>query len=103
RPGSGTKAAPLSYSAVPNVKLPPPETWTEHDRIAEPRAYGVLRADAEPGFSELVALAARICDVPTAMVGLVDSDIQWFMARVGLDLSETPREYSFCDHAMRQS
>lgn len=87
---------------MPNVTLPPAETWTEQDRVAELRAYGVLRADAEPGFSELVALAARVCEAPTALVGLVDSDIQWFMARVGLDLSETPREYSFCDHAMRQ-
>ncbi len=88
---------------MPNVTLTAQDTWTERDRIAELRAYGVLHAEAEPGFSELVALAAKICDAPTALISLVDADAQWFMARIGMDVSETPREQSFCDFAMRQS
>ena len=88
---------------MPNVTLTAQDTWTERDRIAELRAYGVLHAEAEPGFSELVALAAKICEAPTALISLVDADAQWFMARIGMDVSETPREQSFCDFAMRQS
>ena len=99
----GTKQVSHGYSGVPNVTLTAQDTWTERDRIAELRAYGVLHAEAEPGFSELVALAAKICDAPTALISLVDADAQWFMARIGMDVSETPREQSFCDFAMRQS
>jgi PAS domain S-box-containing protein len=91
------------YSGVPNVTLTAQDAWTERDRVAELRAYGVLRAEAGSEFNDLVALAAKICDAPTALIGLVDSDIQWFMARVGFDANETPRAHSFCDHAMRQS
>jgi GAF domain-containing protein len=53
-------------------------------------------------FDDIVALVARICDVPTALISLVDTDVQWFKARVGLDATETGRDVSFCDHAMRE-
>jgi PAS domain S-box-containing protein len=53
-------------------------------------------------FDDIVALAARICEAPTALISLVDTDVQWFKARVGLDATETGRDVSFCDHAMRE-
>ena len=86
------------------MTLPPPPTlWTERDRVAALRDYGVLHTAPEPDFDDVVALAAQICDAPTALISLVDSDTQWFMARVGLDACETGRDVSFCDHAMRQT
>src|SRR3546814_12759005 len=36
---------------------------------------------------------------PTAAISLIDRDRQWFLATVGLDISETPRACSFCAHA----
>jgi len=80
-----------------------PEGWTEAERVAALRAYGVLHTAPEVEFDDVVALAARICDAPTALISLVDSDTQWFMARVGLEACETSRDVSFCDHAMRES
>jgi len=85
-------------TAVP----PPSDRWTEKDRVAALRAYGVLYTAPEMEFDDIVALAARICEAPTALVSLVDSDVQWFKARVGLEATETPRDMSFCDHAMRE-
>jgi len=79
-----------------------PETWTEHDRLSALRAYGILHTAPEARFDDLVDLAARICEAPTALISLVDDDIQWFKARVGLDVDCTPRGVSFCDHAMRE-
>ena len=74
----------------------------ERDRVAALRAYGVLYTAPEIEFDDIVGLAARICDAPTALISLVDSDVQWFKARVGLEADQTGRDVSFCDHAMRE-
>jgi PAS domain S-box-containing protein len=73
----------------------------ERERIAALRAYGVLHTPPESAYDELVGLAARLCDTPTALISLVAEDEQWFKARVGLDACATGRDVSFCDHAMR--
>jgi PAS domain S-box-containing protein len=87
-----------SSSSIPPVS----DRWHERDRVAALRAYGVLYTAPETEFDDIVALAARICDAPTALISLVDSDVQWFKARVGLEVCETARDVSFCDHAMRE-
>jgi GAF domain-containing protein len=88
---------------VSATSLPPhSDSWTERDRVAALRAYGVLHTAPEMAFDDIVALVARICEAPTALISLVDTDVQWFKARVGLDATETGRDVSFCDHAMRE-
>ncbi|WP_339871660.1 PAS domain-containing protein [uncultured Brevundimonas sp.] len=76
------------------------KSWTEASRMAALHAYDVLDTEAEAEFDDLAALAARICDAPTALVSLVAEDRQWFKARVGLETPETGRDVSFCAHAM---
>ncbi|MFC0633000.1 PAS domain-containing protein [Brevundimonas balnearis] len=81
----------------------PGEPWDDARRVAELRDYGVLDTEAEAAFDELATLAARLCDAPIALVSLIDDTRQWFKARTGLDLTQTERRVSFCDHAIRQS
>jgi len=64
--------------------------------------YGLLDSDQESVFDELTELAASICDVPIALITLVDESRQWFKARVGLDTQETTRSVAFCTHAILQ-
>ena len=52
------------------------------------------------GFDRLVSLAARLFNVPIALVSLVDDERQWFKARCGLDVEQTPRSISFCVYAI---
>jgi sigma-B regulation protein RsbU (phosphoserine phosphatase) len=55
----------------------------------------------DTAYDDIVRLAAETCEVPIALISLVDRDRQWFKARVGLQAAETPREYAFCAHAIQ--
>jgi signal transduction histidine kinase len=74
---------------------------SEEARLAVLRDYGVLDTASERAFDDIVELAAAICDVPIALVSLVDEDRQWFKSRVGLPATETARDVSFCAHAIQ--
>jgi signal transduction histidine kinase len=76
--------------------LPP----NEAGRLAALQRYCVLDSVAEPAFDRLIHVVQHVLGVPTALVSLVDADRQWFKARAGLDATETPRDISFCGHAV---
>ena len=73
----------------------------EQARLAQLHAYTVLDTPPEQDFDEIAGLAAQLCQTPIALVSFVDADRQWFKARAGLEVCETPRSDSFCAHAMR--
>ncbi len=72
----------------------------EKERLDELRQYRILDTLAESEYDDLVYLASKICGTPIALVSLVDQDRQYFKARVGLEVSETPRDVAFCAHAI---
>jgi signal transduction histidine kinase len=74
----------------------------EAERLAALRRYEVLDTEAEPEFDDLARFASELCGTPIALVSLVDADRQWFKARTGLDVAETPRSLAFCAHAILQ-
>ena len=75
----------------------------EAARLAALRAYGVLDTAPDDALDELTRLATSLFQVPVALVSLVDEHRQWFKSRVGLDMTETPREHAFCAHAIQGS
>lgn len=77
-----------------------PTPHNEAQRLAELIDFAVLDTLPDPSLDTIVALAASIMDVPIALVSLVDTERQWFKARVGLDACETDRESAFCAHAI---
>lgn len=77
-----------------------PQPGDEAPRLAALRSLYVLDTPPEERFDRITRLAARIFGVPIALITLVDEDRQWFKAREGLDVAETPRDLSFCAHAI---
>ena len=77
------------------------DAGAEAARQASLDAMGLVDTLPEPAYDAVVQLATIICEVPIALVSLIDRDRQWFKARVGLETSQTPRSMAFCDHAIR--
>ena len=88
---------PPTPAAVP-AALPA----TEAARLEALASYRVMDTAAEEAFDSLTRIAADICGTPIALVSLIDQDRQWFKSRIGLDVTETPRDMSFCSHAILQ-
>jgi diguanylate cyclase (GGDEF)-like protein len=60
----------------------------------------ILYSPAEERFDRITRIARRIFDTPIALISLVSKDKQWLKSNQGLCDTETPREISFCGHAI---
>lgn len=90
---------------LPNAKtkhVPPLFPADEEARLEDLYSLGILDSAAEAKFDLFTEFLVELLDMPTALISLVDKDRQWFKAAKGLDLDETPRDVSFCGHAILQ-
>ena len=99
RDGSGPLAG-RGFTEMPPAEKPVGEA----ERLAALLGYSVLDTPKESDYDDLVLIASSICEAPTSLITLVDSDRQWFKADVS-PLGEhfpreSPREISFCAHAI---
>ncbi|MCS6899388.1 MAG: ATP-binding protein [Myxococcales bacterium] len=79
-----------------SAELPP----DEEGRLKALRATGLLDLLPDPALDALVQLATHLCQVPIALVSLVDEKRQCFRAKVGIECQGSPREIAFCAHAI---
>ncbi|WP_176592672.1 sensor histidine kinase [Sphingobium sp. EM0848] len=76
----------------------------EGSRLEADRAALIAHYDLDAGgfatLDQITDFAAALCEAPIALVSIVEADRQRFLARTGVDVEETPRDLSFCAHAM---
>ncbi len=82
--------------------ISPPIPPNEEERLFTLLQLRVLDTQPEEAYDKITRLVAAICDVPIALVSLVDADRQWFKSSVGLAVCETSRDSSFCAHAINE-
>ncbi|MGV3706583.1 MAG: PAS domain S-box protein [Arcticibacter sp.] len=78
-------------------------SYSEEDefrRVKGLEAYQILDTEDEIPFNAITELAAELCQMPMAIITLLDSHRQWFKAKIGLSLRETSREFSFCNYTI---
>ncbi|MFC5706142.1 GGDEF domain-containing protein [Aeromonas eucrenophila] len=72
----------------------------ERQRLDALRRLAILDSSAEERFDRITRMARNMFEVPISLISLVDEERQWFKSRCGLDAQETPRDISFCGHAI---
>ncbi len=78
----------------------PAQPINEAERLQALRDLQLLDTPPEERFDRITRLAQQLFGVPIALVSLIDRDRQWFKSRQGLEATETPRDVSFCGHAI---
>lgn len=72
----------------------------EKARIKSLLSYEVLDTMPEKEYDALTKLASHICGTKISLISLIDQNRQWFKSRHGLAATETPRDISYCGHAI---
>jgi GAF domain-containing protein len=80
--------------------MKPPCSHDEQKRLDALDTYQIMDTATEQAYDDVLLLACAICDVPIAIVTLLDLERQWFKARVGLEAIQTPIQDAFCAYAI---
>lgn len=72
------------------------------ERLSAVRRYEILDTPADGSFDRITQLAARVFDVPVAIVSLVDHDRIWFKSHHGLNIEQIDRVPGLCASAILQ-
>lgn len=79
---------------------PAPIPANEAQRLASLHDMLLLSTPDEELFDRVTRTTKRVFDAPIVMVSLIDAQRQWMKSCIGLNMRETPRDISFCGHAV---
>ncbi|WP_417795971.1 ATP-binding protein [Terasakiella pusilla] len=79
------------------------KTKNEKARLAALCELNVLDTPKEDRFDRITRIAQQYFKVDIVLVSLIDVNRQWFKSSQGLDVAQTPRDVSFCGHAIQST
>lgn len=79
------------------------EPINEQARLAALHDHAILDTAPEQALDGLVTLTSQFLQAPISLISMVGKDMQWFKSKVGIDVEWTPRDQSFCAHAILDS
>ena len=77
-----------------------PKPSNERFRQKALENYKILDTMPEESYDAITNIIATICNTPIALITLLDNERNYFKSSCGLDASESPRDISFCSHAV---
>ncbi|WP_447952359.1 sensor histidine kinase [Sphingopyxis chilensis] len=104
RPGDFSDGAPLQGGGGQQLSDGASEEAkrSERLRLDTLREYRIMDTPPEQAFDRVTKMVADLYRVPITLVSLLDDDRQWFKSAHGLDVSETPRDISFCQYVVTE-
>lgn len=93
---------PSNEEFLPMPTTAYPVSHDEAQRLLAVDAARIIDTPDEPVFDRLTWLASQVTESPMALISLLTSKRQWFKSRIGVAVTETPRDWAFCSHAILQ-
>ncbi|MBR9914976.1 MAG: GAF domain-containing sensor histidine kinase [Algicola sp.] len=78
----------------------PNQPKNELQRLHAVKSYNILDTLPESDYDNITKLVASICDVPISLITVLDKDRNYFKSHYGIPFNESPRDISFCGHAI---
>jgi two-component system, NtrC family, sensor kinase len=72
----------------------------EELRLNSLNELNILDSLPEKEYDQITYLVSQICNVPIALISLVDKERQWFKSKIGIESTETSRDVALCAHAI---
>jgi signal transduction histidine kinase len=83
--------------------IKPQKHSREEERIKALESYSILDSLPEVDYKNLTMIASQICETPIANIVFIDKERQWVKSTIGLDSADTPRDLTFCGHAINDA
>lgn len=77
-----------------------PKPHNEAERLSALYEYNILDTVAEADYDDITRIAREVCNASGSLIGLIDSDRQWYKSKIGVEGEGVDRDISFCSHAI---
>ncbi|WP_432813046.1 hypothetical protein [Pantanalinema sp. GBBB05] len=85
---------------MPQKPLTVPIPTNEAERLAALHRYTILDTPPEATFDRITRLAARLFNMPTALISLLDESRAWFKSCIGFSGQNVPRDITLCSFSV---